>query len=166
MRVAKGSRPILAGTDARPMRPDTRSIGFLRGFYRNTRLVMGRSALVPIGICVGLIGIAGHPVVREKSPHSGTVVTTPAHVDNVLAKTPLSFEENRGQASSDVLYVARSPLYGVSLLRDRVTLSLPARARPRRTHVDRPTTDISIKLIGSQSPRRIEGLDTQKARSS
>ena len=88
---------------------------------------MGRSTLVRVGICLWIVNAAGHPAVREKSPPSRTVDAPldRSRVQNVLAQTPLSFEENRGQAAPDVLYVARSATYGVSLLRDRVTLSIP-----------------------------------------
>jgi hypothetical protein len=121
---------------------------------------MRRYSLVRFAFCLWVMNTAGHQAVRDTLPRP---VPLPPHaqtsrpvdrrqVENILAETPLSFEANRGQAAPDVLYLARSAMYGVSLRRDRVTLSIP----------DQPMTDISIRLTGSRPPANIEGLDSQR----
>jgi Tol biopolymer transport system component len=96
---------------------------------------------------------ASHNTSHNTSDDTSTIARHHAeqgHARKVLARAALTFEENRGQADSDVRYLARGAGYGVALREDRVTFTL-------RRH----TSDVSLRLTGSRQPSRIVGLEPQ-----
>ena len=78
-------------------------------------------------------------------------------------KLPLSFEENRGQADSQVQFLSRGNGYTISLTRGGVRLNVQGPGKPGQ-----PAKESAVRMsfAGAKSPAAITGVERQSAVSS
>lgn len=94
------------------------------------------------------------PVVRRVVLLGVLLLPTAAaqtRVSSVVARAPLTFEENRGQTDARVRYLARGKGYTVFLTGDTAVFDL--------TSKDRTRAAIRTTLDGARPPGRIAGVD-------
>ncbi len=81
-----------------------------------------------------------------------TASSMPAEIAGGLARLPMRFEANQGQAPATLKYLARGEGYGVGLGRSRVQISLERRT----SRGTREREILGIDLVGASSAAKIE----------
>ena len=122
--------------------------------------------VLSLGVCMSLallcaIWVGQHPETSAPPAAAPPQATSPATPPAssapgvALPQLPMQFEENRGQAASDVRYLARGPGYGLLLSRDQAVLRMATPA-PAEDRASRGTATLRMRLLGaSQAPKTV-----------
>ena len=76
------------------------------------------------------------------SSQNSTTAAAKANVIEALQKSPMSFEENRGQTDERVLFMSRGQGYSLFLTRDRAVMALRS-AQPSRSQAAKGSNRMS-----------------------
>lgn len=140
-----------------------RFVGVLAGFA----LLAQWAALTPVRPNLQLITIAEakRPDVRSQKPRNADR----RKIGETLAKLPLRFEENRGQAAREAKFVSRGPNYALLLTRSEAVLSLMTVKEDSASKItdrhQRQSAVLRMKLIGGNNEPEIRGAEPLQGKS-
>jgi uncharacterized repeat protein (TIGR01451 family) len=97
------------------------------------------------------------PAATEDSAAKPNQVTR-SQIIQAIARQPLSFERNRGQADSQVKFLSRAPGYGLFLSTNAATIQLRDSSRKQ-------SSTLRMKLVGAHLASKITGLDERPGKS-
>jgi uncharacterized repeat protein (TIGR01451 family) len=103
---------------------------------------------------------------------------TRAQIIQTIARQPLSFEANHGQADSQVKFIARGPSYGLLLMKTEAAIELRNEERGEdqtisSSNINNPhsafripqSATLRMKLVGANSAAEVTGLDERPGKS-
>jgi hypothetical protein len=104
-------------------------------------------------VAIGLAAVfAPHVIWNLQSDAAAPVTAGELSQDQI--KTPLLFEENRGQSADKVKFISRGPGYGLFLTGDGATLKLRSPGKDR-------FTVLNMKVVDADAEAKVEGVDEQ-----
>ncbi len=127
------------------------------------------SLLLVLAVFTNCLPIMGHSFTLRRIPKTAVKTSTSktadekttARINDLYKKLPMSFESNKGQATSRVKFLARGRGYGLMLSSSETVLVLDKNDGSNRAQKGKrsATTAVSIKLQNANSNPRLIGLD-------